>query len=158
MAGHFDGEFHALAGPGGGHVARKLIGREHLVQQIFELDFAPGSTCCDVRKDALEIAYTRRQILHLAEAFVNLLQPFADDAEGLAEAGFEGLLELFVYRQADLFELPGDGGSERFGALVGLAGEALETAGEFFAEGAGFVGIVLTHASDFFAEAGFGGV
>jgi hypothetical protein len=126
LAGHFDGEFHALAGPGGGDVARKLIGREHLVEEIFELDFAPGSAGGDIREDALEIAYTGCQTLHIAEAFVDLFEPFTDDAEGFAEAGFQGLLELFVYRQADLFELAGNGRAERFGALVGLAGEALK--------------------------------
>jgi hypothetical protein len=89
---------------------------------------------------------------------VDLFEAFADDAEGFAEAGFEGLLELFIYSEPDLFKLAGDGGAESFGALVGLAGEPLEASGKLLPEGAGFVGIMLAQASDFFAEAGFGGV
>ena len=57
-----------------------------------------------------------------------------------------------------MFELAGDGGAKRLGALVGLSGKAPETLGKLFAQGARLIGIMLPHASDFFAEAGFGGI
>ena len=44
------------------------------------------------------------------------------------------------------------GGAQRFGALVGLHGIALQARSEFFAERAGIVGLGLAQAGDVVAE------
>ncbi len=77
------------------------------------------------------------ELLHLAEAFLNLAEVGGDLAEGLGEAGLQGGVELFVDRDAHLFELGGVGGVELFQSLfdgeaelvllvVGFAGEFSE--------------------------------
>ena len=59
------------------HVARELIGREHLFEQIAELHFAPAAACLDVREDFLQSTDVARELPHRAKSLVHLLQPLA---------------------------------------------------------------------------------
>ncbi len=61
----------------------------------------------DVGQDLLQVADAGRQRLHLAEPLVDLLQPVADQLEGLAEPALQRALELLVDRVAHLLELAG---------------------------------------------------
>jgi hypothetical protein len=124
-----------------------------LREEVFELDFAPCSAGGDVREDALEVADSGRERLHFAEAFVDLLETVADELEGFAEAALERALEFLVHGVLHGDQVLGDGGAERFGALVGLSGEAVE----FFAESAVFFGVVEAEVFDAVAQTAFGG-
>ncbi len=91
-----------------------MLRREDLGEKIFQLHFAPCAARSDIAEHALEIAHAGREILHFAEAFVNLLQPLTHQTEGLAKARFERGLQFFVNRLAHLFELR---------RVIGLHGE-----------------------------------
>ena len=88
-------------------IARVLVGREDLLEDVAERHLAPGPPRFDVAEDALQVADTCRQRLHLADALVHSGQRIVDHLERRAEPLLEGSLELFVDRLPHLLELRG---------------------------------------------------
>ena len=82
-----------------------LLRREQIREQRAELHLAPRAAALHVGQDALQIADTLGQRLHLAQAPVHLIQPIGHELERLAEARFERLLQLLVDGGAHLVEL-----------------------------------------------------
>ncbi len=103
--GQADGELHPFAAALlRGHVAVKLLRRQHLREQRFKLHLAPGAAGLDVGQHLLEVAHADGQRLHLAEPLVDLLQPLADQPERLAQAFLQRALELLVHGLPHLVE------------------------------------------------------
>ena len=84
-----------------------LGGREDFRENASELDFAENTPRFDVREYLFEVADAHREVLHLAQALVNLLEPLTDERKAVAELLVEALVELFVDRAAHFVELTG---------------------------------------------------
>ena len=123
-------------------VARKLVGREHVVDDGPKLHFAPGAARLHVGHHALQVTHAARQGLHFAQALVHLLQPVRHQLEGFAQALLQRGVQLFVHRAAHFFELGGVVGLngaqtlvERGAQLFGVVLAALHQAGELLRHG-----------------------
>jgi hypothetical protein len=88
-------------------IARVLVGREDLLEDVAERHLAPGSPRFDIAEDTLQIADASRQRLHLADALVHSGQRFVDHLERRAEPLLQRSLELFVDGLAHLLEFLG---------------------------------------------------
>ncbi len=86
-------------------VGRVLLDREGLVEKRLELHFAEHAARLDIAEHAAERADVARQLLHLADAAVHLLEAGGDQGEALAEALLERRVQLLVDGRADLLEL-----------------------------------------------------
>ena len=106
IAGQFDGEIDVLTAffPGA-HVPRELIGRQHLLEQIAELHFAPAAARLYVRKHFLQPADVAGQLPHRPESLMDLLETIAHQLEGFAEPLLERPLQFFVDRGPHLLDL-----------------------------------------------------
>src|SRR5947209_940681 len=83
-------------------------------------------------------------------------QTVADQPERFSEAGFEGGLEFFIHSGAHFFQAAVDGFADavEVGALG--ADRPVDTAGDFFAEGAAVFRLALREPGEVFAKPGFG--
>ena len=84
-----------------------MIGGKDLLEDVAEGDLAPRAARLDVAENALQIADTGRQSLHLADALMHSGQRIIDHLERCAEPLFKGRLELFVDRLPHLLQLLG---------------------------------------------------
>ena len=81
-AGQADGEIdHLVAVRPQLHPARVLAAGEHLLQDRLQLHLAPSATGLDVAQHALEVVHPGGQLLHLAQAALDLLQPLGHQLE-----------------------------------------------------------------------------
>ena len=62
-----------------------LLGGEHLLEQGLELRLAKDATRFDIGEDTLQIPDALCQALHVTQSLVDLLEPFCDLLETLAE-------------------------------------------------------------------------
>ena len=136
--GQLDDELDDLVGAGLGlRVLLELAGREHLLEQRLEHDFADGAAGFDVGEDAREIVDAGGKLGHLAQPGVDLGELVGDLAKALGQARLQRGVELFVDRNAHLLELGGVGQVELVEAVLdGLAQgfEVLALAGAQFVE------------------------
>jgi hypothetical protein len=147
LAGEADGELDAFGGVlAGGDVEGELVAREELLEEIAELDLAPGAARLDVGQDALEVADAAGERAHLAQAGVDLLQALADQGERFAEPALQRPLKFFIDGLAHLVEALGvvflevaqagvDGVADLVEALLVALGQGGELALERAAEG-----------------------
>jgi hypothetical protein len=144
-----------------------LTGREHLGEQVFELDFAPRAARGDVAENTLQVPNAGCEMPHFAKSAVDLFEALADQAERFAEPGFERGLELLIDCGPHFVQALADGFANtlEFGACValgiehlagGLTGKALNTGSYFFTQGAALFRLALGQAGKVFAQARFG--
>jgi hypothetical protein len=121
--GQLDDELDDLVGAGLGlGILLELAGREHLLEQGLEHHFADGAAGFHVGEDAGEIVDAGGELGHFAESGVDLGELVGDLAEAFGEARLQGGVQLFVDRDAHLFELRGVGEVELVEAVFdGLA-------------------------------------
>ena len=105
-AGQANREFDALAASRScRHILFVLAGRQHLLEEVLELHFAPRAARLDIGQHALQVTDADCQRLHLAQPFVDLLQPVGHLLERRTQALIERGLQFFVDRRAHLLEL-----------------------------------------------------
>src|SRR5919112_1493504 len=103
-----DRKIDALAASGThADAAPVLVGRQHLVENGPERDLAPGTAGLDVGEHALEVADAGGELLHLADALVDLLQLIADEPKAFAQPLLQRALQLLVHGAAHVVQLGG---------------------------------------------------
>ena len=116
-----------------------LLGREHLLELLTELELTDDAARFDVGEHSFEVTDAGGELLHLAETLLDFAEMRGDLAEGLGEPGLEGGVEFLVDGDAHLFELGGvvlvefseavfDGEAEFLLLGVRFAGEFIEAA------------------------------
>ena len=81
-----------------------MIDSEHLLQQHFQLHFAPGAARLDVGQYPLQVAHAERQLLHLAESLMHFFQPLRHLLERGGQARLQGGVQFFIDRLAHFFQ------------------------------------------------------
>lgn len=103
--GDLDGEFDAIS--------RIFLRRDillvllcghHLIEEIAELYFAPGTACLHILQNLLQIPYPGREGLHFAESFVHEVESFTYEFERFAEPFLEGGMEFLIHGLAHFFQ------------------------------------------------------
>ena len=84
-----------------------LLGREHLLELLAELELADDAARFDVGENPLQIADAGGELLHLAQTLLDLAEVGRDLAEGFGEARLQRGVQLFVDGDAHLLELGG---------------------------------------------------
>ena len=103
---HLDGKLYAVGAAGhSGHVLGILAGGQNLFQDRAQLYLAQNAAGLYAGKHLLQAAHIGGEVLHLAQALVDLLQLGADGAERLVDALLQGVLQFFLDRAADLVQL-----------------------------------------------------
>ena len=106
--GQLHREFHPLpAARTGGDILIILFRSQDLPQNGAQLDLPENAPGLDIGEYLLEVTYTGCQGLHLAQAFIDLLQPLIHQPEGLGHALLQGALQLFVHYAPHLVQLFG---------------------------------------------------
>ena len=106
LARQLDGIFHAVGtARHGRHIAGILAGGQNLLQNRAELHFAQDATGLDAGEHLLQAAHIGGQILHLAQALVDLFQLGADRLERIVDALLQGVLQLFFDGTANFVQL-----------------------------------------------------
>ena len=91
FARQFDGKVHhVFTARLGGDLRTVLVDREDLLQQTGQLRLAKNTARFDIGEQMLEVTHALRQRLHLAQAFVDLLQPVGYLFEALTQARLQG--------------------------------------------------------------------
>ena len=81
-----------------------MLHRQHLFQEIPQLDLPPRSARLDVGQHSLEISHAGGEALHLAQPGMHLLQPFADHLEGFPQTFLQCGMKLLIDRLAHFLE------------------------------------------------------
>ena len=121
-----------------------LLGGEHLLELLAELELADDAAGPDVGEDFFQVANTGGELLHFAEAFLDFAEVSRHLTEGFGKAGLQCGVEFFVYGDAHLFELGGvvlvefgeavfDGEAQLFLLAVRFAGKLVKATVEGFA-------------------------
>ncbi len=105
LAGQLDCEFDTLAGAGDGfHILCILIRRKHLFQQHPQLHFTPGAARLHIGQHTLQVADPDRQLLHLAQALMDLVKAVRYQLERLSQALLQCRMQFFIDRLAHFFQ------------------------------------------------------